>query len=80
MLSQHGKQIIIIDGYKLRFHKILKNYVRQWNCTKQNCKSFMKTDLSGNTVIESHLEHNYENDKQDIMVRQIIRNSVRRKA
>jgi hypothetical protein len=37
----------------------------------------MKTDGNGDTVIESKLKHNHEKDKQDIMVRQVIRNSLR---
>jgi len=40
MVSQNGKQIKIIKGYKLRFHKILKNDVRRWNCTNKNCKAY----------------------------------------
>jgi hypothetical protein len=56
MISQHDKQIKIIDGYKLRFHKILKNNVRRWNCTNKNCKSYLKTNESGDTVIERKSE------------------------
>lgn len=46
---------------------------------KKNCKSYMKTDKSGNIILESHLNHNHEKDEHDIMVRQVIRNSVKRK-
>jgi hypothetical protein len=60
MLSQHGKQIKIIDGYKLRFHKILKNYVWRWNCNNKHFKSYLKTDESGNTVINGKLGHKHE--------------------
>lgn len=61
MLNQHGKKIIIIFGYKLRFHKILKNdRKKRWNCINKNCKSYTKTVQSGNTIIESYLDHNHE--------------------
>lgn len=33
-----------------------------------------------NTILESHLNHNHEKDEHNIMVRQVIRNSVKRKA
>jgi len=74
MLNQHGKEIKIIEWYKLRFHKILNNNVRRWNCTNKKCKAYFKTDESGDTVIENKLDHNHEKDVQDIMVRQVIRN------
>ena len=67
MLSQHGKEIKIIDGYKLRFHKILNNNVRRWNCTNKKCKAYLKTDESGDLVIENKLDHNdHEKDVHDI--------------
>lgn len=76
-----SKYLIIINGYKLRFYKTLKDDIQRWNCTKKkkNCKSYMKTDKSGNIILESHLNHNHEKDEHDIMVRQVIRNSVKRK-
>lgn len=78
--SQHGKEIKIIERYKLRFHKILNNNVRRWNCTNKKCKAYFKIGESGDTVIENKLDHNHEKDVQDIMVRQVIRNSLKRKA
>ena len=32
MSSEKGKQIIIEDGSKFRFHKMLRNYVQRWKC------------------------------------------------
>lgn len=40
MISQHGKQIIVINnGYKLSFHKILKDDIQRCNCIKKKCLS-----------------------------------------
>lgn len=39
----------------------------------------MKTDQSGNSIIESHLHYNHEKYEQDIMVRQVIRNLIKKK-
>ena len=30
MISQHGKELKIIDGYKIRFHKMLNGDVKRW--------------------------------------------------
>lgn len=35
MTIQHGKQIIIINAYKLRLHKTLKDDIQRWNFTKK---------------------------------------------
>lgn len=80
MISQHGKEVLIINGYKMRFHKMLKNNTKRWCCAKKTCMSYMKTDASGKTVVESHLHHNHELESDGNMLRQMVRNSVKRKA
>lgn len=40
----------------------------------------MKINLSGNTILSSHLDHNLEKDENDIMAREVNCNSVKRKA
>jgi len=48
-------------------------------CTNKKCTAYFKTDESGDTVIESKLDHNHKKDVQYIMVRQVIRNSLKEK-
>jgi len=40
MTSEKGKQIIIEDGFKFRFHKMLQNDVQRWKCCLNMCKYF----------------------------------------
>lgn len=37
MISQHGKKLKIIDGYKMRFHKMLNDDVKLWCCVNKTC-------------------------------------------
>lgn len=45
-----------------------------------NSKLHTKTDKSGNTILESYLGHNHKKYKNDIMMRQVIYNSLNRKS
>jgi len=40
MSSEKGKKIIIEDGFKFRFHKMLRNDVQRWKCYLNTCKCF----------------------------------------
>jgi len=40
----------------------------------------MKTDMSEKTIIDSNLNHNHDLESEGKMMRQVIRNSVKRKA
>lgn len=35
MTKQHGKQINIINGFKLSFHKTLKDHIQRWELLKK---------------------------------------------
>lgn len=37
----------------------------------------MKVDKSGNNILENHFDHNHKKNEHGIMVRQVIRNSVK---
>lgn len=81
MLSRHGEDILIVNGYKMRFHKILKNDVKPSSWVKNTCKSYTKTNNSrGDIIIEYNLNHNQEIEPERNMLRQVTRNSVKRKA
>ncbi|CAI6373223.1 unnamed protein product [Macrosiphum euphorbiae] len=80
MISQHGKELKIIDGYKMRFHKMLNGDVKRWCCVNKTCTAYMKTDMSEKTIIDSNLNHNHNLESEGKTMRQVIRNSVKRKA
>jgi len=40
MSSKKEKKIIIVeDGFKLRFHKMLRNDIQRWKCFQKACIS-----------------------------------------
>ncbi len=77
MLSEKGKQLIVYKNFKYR-----KEYETQegmkWRCTKKNCKGKMYVAEDGKTILKEDFEHNHEPDQS--LHRQIISNSVKRKA
>lgn len=46
IVSQNGRKMLLVNGYKMRFHKMLKNNVKRWSCSKKSCTSFLKTDIN----------------------------------
>jgi rRNA pseudouridine-1189 N-methylase Emg1 (Nep1/Mra1 family) len=50
MLSKKNRSIYVIDGYKFRFHKNLKNDIDQYCCTKKTCKVYIH--LNNNVIIK----------------------------
>lgn len=77
--SEKLKTLIEVNGYKFCFHKMLKNEVERWTCTKSSCKCYLKLD-STKTVIESKLIHNHTRYEEAVLKRQMLSNSLKRKA
>lgn len=77
--SEKNKNLIILDGYKFRYHKSLKNNFKRWACTVKTCKCFLK--LNGeNVIVEKSVEHNHQELNENIMNRQILSNKLKKKA
>ena len=80
--SEKSKDLLVVENYKFCFHKELKDGVRRWCCVNKKCKSFLKTDASDSTLLDSKLEcailHEPESDNK--LCRQKIRNSVKETA
>jgi len=49
------KELTIIDGYKMRFHKMLNGDVKRCCCINKTCTAYMKTDMIEKTIIDSNL-------------------------
>ena len=56
MLSERGRPLKVIDGFKYRWHKQLTNNVQRWACSVKKCKCFLKIDVDGD-IIESNTNH-----------------------
>jgi len=79
MFSERGKELRIIDGHKIRFHKELNGGVRRWCCAVKWCTAYTKTNSVGD-VIESKLVHEQDAYTDEELARDKFRNSVKRKA
>uniref|UniRef100_A0A2S2R2D7 FLYWCH-type domain-containing protein n=1 Tax=Sipha flava TaxID=143950 RepID=A0A2S2R2D7_9HEMI len=79
MPSEKNKTILIIKGYKFRFHKMLQGEVQRWTCCKNSCKCYFKL-FSDNVMLKNCNEHNHEKCDEKILNRQKISNAVKRKA
>lgn len=75
VISERGKQLIVLDGFKYRFHKMLKNDAKRWICcaqTKEKCKAFLKTEGADNIVTEIMDNHNHNELNEEVLNRQIL--------
>ena len=80
MYSEKLKELRVVDGFKFRFHRIMKNEIQRWACTNKRCNAFLKFDTHG-VEIDNNLEHNnHAADEKRSLVRQKLSNSVKRKA
>jgi len=77
--SEKSKPIIFYEGYKFRFHKTLKNDVQRWPCSVQSCKCFLKLSPL-NKIVDSNTNHNHNKNDENVLNRQILSNSLNRKA
>ncbi|KAJ9574686.1 hypothetical protein L9F63_008147 [Diploptera punctata] len=73
------RMLLVIEGFKFRFHKTLANGLQQWTCSIKTCKCFLKLD-SSNSVIEKMKNHSHEKVGEKMLQRQKISNAVKRKA
>ncbi|CAI6344328.1 unnamed protein product [Macrosiphum euphorbiae] len=70
--------IIIYNGYKFRFHKTLQDDVQRPCCFK-NFMCFIKLSPS-NIIVESNTNHEHRKPDEKVLNRQIMSNSLKRKA
>lgn len=80
IFSEKGNYLRIIESYKYRFHKRLRDGVQRWTCVKNSCKCYVKF-RPDNSVLEAHTTgHNHVPDSESDLLRQKLSNAVKRKA
>lgn len=79
MYSEKNKKLYIINGYKFHLNKVLNNSIQRWACTKRMCKSYVKLN-ENSEIFFSILNHNHEKDYVNILIRQKVSNTLKRKA
>ncbi|CAH1115248.1 unnamed protein product [Psylliodes chrysocephalus] len=82
ILSEKGKELLVLDGYKCRFHKELTGGIKRWVCSvsgNKKCTAYLKTEGKTN-IIEVVDNHNYPPLDEKILNRNEVSNSLKRKA
>lgn len=79
ILSEKGKSLLVLDGYKFRGKKILKSGETFWTCTVSKCNAKVFTLGPGNTISRKETEHNHGNDMKKLN-RQILNVESKQKA
>lgn len=79
VVSEKGRNAIVKDGYKFRFHKCLVDGIERWACCEKNCKSFFKLqpDLG---ILAPPTTHNHEKPDENKLTRQALSGALKRKA
>lgn len=79
MQSSKGKSLIVDNGYKFRFHRMLLNEVQRWTCCQNTFKCFLK--VSPNLeILERSNEHNHQKCDNDVLDREKLSSSGKVKA
>jgi dephospho-CoA kinase len=76
--GEKGKNLLVIKGFKFRFQKILADSNERWYCTKK-CKCYIKCKES-REIFGKNVMHNHHAYSEACLNRQILNNSVKRKA
>ena len=77
--SEKGKDFFVIKGYNFRLHKTLADNLERWCCTNNKCKCYIKCNAS-REIFAGNVMHNHDEDSEACLNRQILNNSVKRKA
>lgn len=75
MLSEKGRPMKVVDGFKFYRDKDLKNAIK-WRCSQKGCKSYIHTDITGNNLIEHNDEHGGHLRPQNLQ-REMLSNSIK---
>lgn len=79
IISERGRNLLVLHGYKFRFHKTLANNTERWMCSKNTCKSFLKLGKN-EEVLAGPSPHSHEPLEENKLERQKLSNGLKRKA
>jgi hypothetical protein len=77
--SENGKDLLVINGFKFRFQEVAAESMKRWCCTNERCKCYIKCNAS-REIFVGDVRHNHGKDSEANLSRQILNNSVKRKA
>lgn len=78
MISNRGKQILIIEGQKFIYHSTLKDDNHKWRCYLKGCKAYAKTNSSGD-LYACHLQHTHGPPGNSELYWERLKNTVKDK-
>jgi hypothetical protein len=82
IISERGKEFLVLDRFKYRFHKELSSGVKRWVCSisgNKKCPAYLKTEGKTN-IVEVIENHNHPPHEEKILNRNELSNSLKRKA
>lgn len=79
VISERGKEVLIVECAKFSKDKILKSGEIYWRCAIRSCKAKVFTMGAEDLISRCDLQHNHTKDIKKLN-RQVISNSVKRKA
>jgi predicted house-cleaning noncanonical NTP pyrophosphatase (MazG superfamily) len=82
IISERGKEFLVLDRFKYRFHKELSSGVKRWVCSisgNKKCPAYLKTEGKTN-IVEVIDNHNHPPHEEKILNRNELSNSLKRKA
>lgn len=80
MYSEKGKNLLSLNNFKFRQYRPLKTGEMSWNCTNKNCNAKLYTIGEEHVFSRITNDHNHEPGTIQILNRQKVNNSVKRKA
>ena len=72
--SEKRKDLLVIEGFKFCFQKILADKMERWCCTIQKFKCYIKCNES-REIFGGHVMHNHDADSEACLNRQIFNNN-----
>jgi hypothetical protein len=78
--TRRGKRYFNIENYKYNEFRVLKSGDLLFRCTNRKCTSRVTVNESITRVINTSNEHNHEAHTDQVISREIIRSSLKRKA
>lgn len=76
-LSEKGKPLLLLNNFKFRKCLETKNGIK-WRCTVKSCLSNLLSDKSETVLLK--LNFNYNHETSENINRQVVANSLKRKA
>lgn len=76
MVSSFGKPLLVIDGYKLRYHHTDIKGNQRWTCSLKSCKATAQTNSSGE-LTGGTLQHNHQAPGDNALSWEKLKNSVK---